>query len=133
MLLRPSPFPNESCPELSPGPKTKKKNTNSTPNKYQTRPARAYKVASFLSTDCELSTETCSRFLYSLGPRRSSTDNKISLMPQLRLSCLLFHCLPFYSNTSLDMLLCLETWPNYNSLLFFILLTTLIRCLFCMF
>ena len=50
------------------GPKTIKKNTNSTPNKSHTRRARAYEVTSFLSTDCELSTETCSRFLYSLGP-----------------------------------------------------------------
>ena len=48
--------------------KSIKKNTNSTQNKSQTRRARAYKVTSFLSTDCELSTETCSRFLYSLGP-----------------------------------------------------------------
>ena len=54
------------------GPKTIKKNTNSTPNKSQTRRARAYKVTSFLSTDSELSTETCSRFLYSLGPRSAT-------------------------------------------------------------
>ena len=54
---------------LSPGAKTIKKNTNSTQNKYQTHNARAYEVTSFLSTDCELSTETCSRFVYSLGPR----------------------------------------------------------------
>ena len=50
-------------------PKTIKKSTNSTRKKSQTQRARAYKVTSFLSTDCELSTETCSRFLYSLGPR----------------------------------------------------------------
>ena len=49
-------------------PKTIKKNTNSTPNKSQTQRARAYKVTSFLSTDCELSTNSCSKFLYSLGP-----------------------------------------------------------------
>ena len=48
------------------GPKTIY--TNSTPNKYQTQRARAYEVTSFLSTDCELSTNPCSRFLYSLGP-----------------------------------------------------------------
>ena len=52
---------------LAPGPKTTKKNTNSTPNKSQTQCARAYGVTLFLSTDCQLSTETCSRFLYSLG------------------------------------------------------------------
>ena len=45
-----------------PGAKTIKKNTNSTQNKSQTHNARAYAVMSFLSTDCELSTETCSRF-----------------------------------------------------------------------
>ena len=48
-----------------PGPKTIKKNTNSTPKKSQTQRAKQYKVTSFLSIDCELSTETCSRFLYS--------------------------------------------------------------------
>ena len=54
-----------------PGPKTIKKNTNSTPNKSQTHCARAYdyEVTSFLSRDCELSTETCSTKVYSLGPR----------------------------------------------------------------
>ena len=51
-----------------PGAKTIKKNTNSTQNKSQTHNARAYKVTSYLSTDCELSTETCSRFVYSFGP-----------------------------------------------------------------
>ena len=45
-----------------------KKKKNSTQSKSQTHNARAYKVTSFLSTDCELSTETCSRFVYSLGP-----------------------------------------------------------------
>ena len=48
--------------------KTIKKNTNSTPNKSQTKRAKAYKVTSFLNTDCELSTNPCSRFLHSLGP-----------------------------------------------------------------
>ena len=41
--------------------KTIKKNTNSTQNKFQTHRAKQYKVTSFLSTDCELSTETCSK------------------------------------------------------------------------
>ena len=49
--------------------KTIKKNTNSTQNKSQTHRAKQYEVTSFLSTDCELSTETCSRNVYSLGPR----------------------------------------------------------------
>ena len=57
-------------PELrKPGAKTIKKNTNSTRIKYQTHRAKQYEVTSFLSTDCELSTETCSKNVYSLGPR----------------------------------------------------------------
>ena len=40
--------------------KTIKKNTNSTQNKSQTHRAKQYEVTSFLSTDYELSTETCS-------------------------------------------------------------------------
>ena len=55
-------FPNES------GPKTINKKKISTQNKYQTQCARAYKLTSFLSTDCELSTETCSKNVYSPGP-----------------------------------------------------------------
>ena len=51
------------------GAKTIKKNTNSTQNKSQTHRAKQYKVTSFLSTDCELSTDTCSKNVYSLGPR----------------------------------------------------------------
>ena len=51
-----------------PGAKTIKKNTNSTQNKSQTHRSKQYKVTSFLSTDCELSTETCSKNVYSLGP-----------------------------------------------------------------
>ena len=55
-----------SC--LRPGAKTIKKNTNSTQNKSQTHRAKQYEVTPFLSTDCELSTETCSKNVYSLGP-----------------------------------------------------------------
>ena len=51
-----------------PGAKTTKKNTNSTQNKSQTHHAKQYEVTSFLSTDCELSTETCSKNVYRLGP-----------------------------------------------------------------
>ena len=51
-----------------PGAKTIKKNTNSTQIKSQTHRAKQYEVTSFLSTDCELSTETCSKNVYSLGP-----------------------------------------------------------------
>ena len=51
-----------------PGAKTIKKNTNSTQNKSQTHRAKQYEVTSFLNTDCELSTETCSKNIYSLGP-----------------------------------------------------------------
>ena len=50
------------------GAKTIKKNTNLTQNKSQTHRAKQYEVTSFLSTDCELSTETCSKNVYSLGP-----------------------------------------------------------------
>ena len=52
----------------TPRAKTIKKNTNSTQNKSQTHRAKQYEVTSFLSTDCELSTETCSKNVYSLGP-----------------------------------------------------------------
>ena len=52
-----------------PWAKTIKKNTNSTQNKSQTHRAKQYEVTSFLSTDCELSTDTCSKNVYSLGPR----------------------------------------------------------------
>ena len=52
----------------TPWAKTIKKNTNSTQNKSQTHRAKQYEVTSFLSTDCELSTETCSKNVYSLGP-----------------------------------------------------------------
>ena len=48
--------------------KTIKKNTNLTQNKSETHHAKQYEVTSFLSTDCELSTETCSKNVYSLGP-----------------------------------------------------------------
>ena len=41
------------------------KEKNLTQNKSQTQRARAYKVTSFLSTDCELSTEACSK---NVGP-----------------------------------------------------------------
>ena len=53
------------------GAKTIKKNTNSTRNKSETHRAKRYEVTSFLSTDCELSTETCSKNVYSLGPRHA--------------------------------------------------------------
>ena len=53
---------------VSPRAKTIKKNTNSTQNKSETHHAKQYEVTSFLSTDCELSTETCSKNVYSLGP-----------------------------------------------------------------
>ena len=55
------------------GAKTIKKNTNSTQNKSETHRAKQYEVTSFLSTDCELSTETCSKNVYSLGPLVSPT------------------------------------------------------------
>ena len=51
-----------------PGAKTIKTNTNSTQNKSQTHRAKQYEVTSFLSTDCELSTETCSKTFIVLAP-----------------------------------------------------------------
>ena len=63
---------------VSPGAKTIKKNTNSTQNKFQTHRAKQYEVTSFLSTDCELSTETCSKNVYSIGPMQASRDAKTS-------------------------------------------------------
>ena len=53
----------------SSGAKTINNNTYSTQNKSQTHRAKQYEVTSFLSTDCELSTETCSKNVYILGPR----------------------------------------------------------------
>ena len=59
---------------------TIKKNTNSTPNKSQTHCARAYEVTSFLSTDCELSTETTySKTFTVLAPGGSWTTNHLSV------------------------------------------------------
>ena len=63
------------CDYDSPWAKTIKKNTNSTQNKYQTHRAKQYEVTSFLSTDCELSTETCSKNVYSLGPMSLSVKD----------------------------------------------------------
>ena len=61
--------------KVAPWAKTIKKNTNSTQNKSQTHRAKQYEVTSFLSTDCELSTETCSKNVYSLGPLSPSPFN----------------------------------------------------------
>ena len=55
-------------PSEGPGAKTIKKNTNLTQKKSESHRAKQYEVTSFLSTDCELSTETCSKNVYSLGP-----------------------------------------------------------------
>ena len=53
---------------LQAGAKNIKKKINLTQNKSQTHRARAYEVTSFLSTDCKLRTETCSKNIYSPGP-----------------------------------------------------------------
>ena len=58
-----------------PGPKIIKKNTNSTPNKSQTQRARAYKVTSFLSTDCALAPRHVRDLLIVLGPIPTSKVN----------------------------------------------------------
>ena len=57
-----------SAPYIIAGAKTIKRNTNTTQNKSQTHCAKQHKVTSFLNTDCELSTETCSKNVYSIGP-----------------------------------------------------------------
>lgn len=64
---------------MTSGAKTIKKNTNSTQNKSQTHRAKQYEVTSFLSTDCELSIETCSKKVYSLGPWSRSPASPNSL------------------------------------------------------
>ena len=61
------------------GAKTIKKNTNSTQNNSQTHRAKQYEVTSFLSTDCELSTETCSKNVYSLGPMTVDMAGRLGL------------------------------------------------------
>ena len=70
-------------PLTTPGAKTIKKNTNSTQNKSQTHHAKQYEVTSFLSTDCELSTETCPKNVYSLGPRCDSRARVVLAISQL--------------------------------------------------
>ena len=60
------------------GAKTIKKNTNSTQNKSETRRAKQYEVTSFQSTDCELSTETCSKNVYSGGRHDVTTHVTLS-------------------------------------------------------
>ena len=67
------PYDPSSKELRTPRAKTIKKNTNSTQNKSQTQRAKQYEVTSFLSTDCELSTETCSKNVYSLDPNHILT------------------------------------------------------------
>ena len=88
------------------GAKTIKKNTNSTQNKSETHCAKQYEVTSFLSTDCELSTETCSKNVYSLGPWLSSVPRvkrmlRVGISPNARTSDPMMHacgatCLPSF-------------------------------------
>ena len=73
---------------LTPWAKTIKKNTNSTQNKSQTHRAKLYEVTSFLSTDCELSTETCSKNVYSLGPLSSLFGSYVDIFPYMGTQCL---------------------------------------------
>ena len=58
----------DSGQNARPALKTIKKNTNSTQNESETHHAKQYEVTSFLSTDCELSTVTCSKNVYAPGP-----------------------------------------------------------------
>ena len=80
-----------TCNRLAtPWAKTIKKNTNSTQNKSQTHRAKQYEATSFLSTDCELSTETCSKNVYSLGPLSSYIgDTDLLLLSLVKSSMLL--------------------------------------------
>ena len=55
-----------------PGAKIIKKNTKL--DSKQTYRAKQYKVTSFLSTDCELSTNPCSKNVYNLGPSTGILD-----------------------------------------------------------
>ena len=82
--------------------KTIKKNTNSTQNKFQTHRAKQYEVTSFLSTDCELSTETCSKNVYSLGPL-SCLLLSLHLMPTFMRG----RCTMTYASTCIVPPLCL--------------------------
>ena len=51
------------------GTKIIKKNTKLDSKQTSNVPCYQYKVTSFLSTDCELSTNPCSKNVYNLGPR----------------------------------------------------------------
>ena len=62
------------------GAKTIKKNTNSTQNKSQTHRAKQYEVTSFLSTDCELSTKTCSKNFIVLAPGHSPNKHRTNVL-----------------------------------------------------
>ena len=53
---------------VRPGAKIIKKNTK-LDSKQTSNRAKQYKVTSFLSTDCELSTNPCSKNVYNLGPQ----------------------------------------------------------------
>ena len=69
LFLVASPFIIEVGADMAgPEAKTIKKKKNSTRNKSQTQCARAYEVTSLLSTDCELSIETCSKTFIILAP-----------------------------------------------------------------
>ena len=70
----PEPLRTKVCSLYFPGAKTIKKNL--TQNKSQTHRAKQYEVTSFLSTDCELSTETCSKNVNSLGSRSKGLSHK---------------------------------------------------------
>ena len=79
---------------IPPGAKTIKKNTNSTQNKSQTHRAKQYEVTSFLSTDCELSTDTCSKNVYSLGTLSLRTSISASPSHLLLVVLLVLSLLP---------------------------------------
>ena len=89
------------------GAKTIKKNTNSTQNKSQTHRAKQYEVPSFLSTDCELSTETCSKNVYSLGPRSFLEEPTWPLVIVYAVSYPLFRSARLMQ---LDLSVCLSVW-----------------------
>ena len=83
--------------DWSSGAKTIKKNTNSTQNKSQTHRAKQYEVTTFQSTVCELSTETCSKNVYSLGPWRRSLNSYMEYGEQVSIISVLIKSMEVFS------------------------------------
>ena len=91
-----------------------KKNTNSTQNKSETHHAKQYEVTSFLSTDCELSTETCSKNVYSLGPRSQLLPDRLGIYLKLFVSTYSTPCHEFAFRFGLAFLLYAKNTQHYR-------------------